>query len=129
MVEKPLTGHDAASNEQNGSAFAEKALPIQRVLELSIADHDLEQIQAVTKALGSATRLEILRFLGNHTCSLLEIAEALGIPQSTSTMHISILEKAGLIKTDLQPAKRGVQKVIARLYDRAVIQLPSHVEQ
>lgn len=105
------------------------ATPLQRVLVLEVSDGNLDRLEAVTKALGSSTRLEILRFLGNHTCSLLEIAEALDLPQSTSTMHISILEKAGLIKTDLQPAKRGVQKVIARLYDRVVIQLPSHVEQ
>ncbi len=98
--------------------------PIQRILDLSTVDHDLEEIEAIAKALGSVTRLEILRFLGDHTCSLLEIADALGLPQSTSTMHINILEKAGLIKTDLQPAKRGVQKVCARLYDRISIQLP-----
>ncbi|NLG72444.1 MAG: helix-turn-helix domain-containing protein [Chloroflexi bacterium] len=97
---------------------------IQRVLELSAFDQDLDKIQNVAKALSSDTRLKILRFLGNHTCSLLEIAEALDLPQSTSTMHINILEKAGLIKTGLQPAKRGVQKVCARLYDRVSIELP-----
>src|SRR5690554_5709175 len=104
-------------------------LPSNRVLELVGSDDNLSQLEAVTKALGSDTRLQILRFLGTHTCSLLEIAEALGLPQSTATLHIKILENAGLIKTDLEPAKRGVQKVCARVYDRIVVQLPADVQE
>lgn len=99
-------------------------LPSNRILEM-MAEENLQMLEAVTKALGSETRLEILRFLGTHTGTVLEIAEALGLPQSTATLHINILEAAGLIKTDLQPAKRGIQKVCARTYDRIVIQLPS----
>jgi predicted transcriptional regulator len=83
----------------------------------------------VTKALGSKTRLKILRFLSAHTCTLLEIAEALELPPSTATLHINILEKAGLIETDLRPATRGLQKVCARAYDRIIIQLPADIER
>ena len=104
-------------------------LPIARVLELLADDHNLQDLEAVTKALGSETRLEILRFLSAHTCSVLEIAEALDLPPSTATLHINVLEKAGLIKTDLRPATRGLQKVCARIYDRIVIQLPSDTER
>lgn len=104
-------------------------LPFKRVLDLVASDENLQQLEAVTKALGSDTRLEILRYLGTHTCTLLDIAEALNLPQSTATLHINILEKAGLIKTDLQPAKRGVQKVCARVFDRIVIQLPSDLDR
>lgn len=99
--------------------------PNARVLELLADDHNLQKLEAVTKALGSETRLEILRFLSAHTCTLLEIAEALELPPSTATLHINVLEKAGLIETDLRPATRGLQKVCARVYDRVVIQLPS----
>jgi predicted transcriptional regulator len=104
-------------------------LPIARVLELLADDHNLQDLEAVTKALGSETRLEILRFLSAHTCSVLEIAEALSLPPSTATLHINVLEKAGLIETDLQPATRGLQKVCARVYDRIVIQLPADTER
>ncbi len=38
-------------------------LPNARVLELLADDHNLQKLEAVTKALGSETRLEILRFL------------------------------------------------------------------
>jgi predicted transcriptional regulator len=99
--------------------------PIARVLELLADDHNLQDLEAVTKALGSETRLEILRFLSAHTCSVLEIAEALNLPPSTATLHINVLEKAGLIETNLRPATRGLQKVCARVYDRIVIKLPA----
>ncbi len=55
-------------------------IPYARILELLADDHNLQKLEAVTKALGSETRLEILRFLSAHTCSLLEIAEALNLP-------------------------------------------------
>ena len=102
--------------------------PSARILELLAEDHQLEKLEMVTKALGSDTRLGILRFLSTHTSTVLEIAEALELPPSTATLHINILEKAGLIKTDLRPATRGLQKVCARVFDRIVIQLPSDYE-
>jgi predicted transcriptional regulator len=107
-----------------GTASSQK-IPNARVLELLADDHNLQKLEAVTKALGSETRLEILRFLSAHTCTLLEIAEALNLPPSTATLHINVLEKAGLIETDLRPATRGLQKVCARVFDRVVIQLPA----
>ena len=103
-------------------------LPNARVLELLADDHNLQKLEAVTKALGSQTRLEILRFLSAHTCSVLEIAEALELPPSTANLHINVLEKAGLIQTNLRPATRGLQKVCARVFDRVVIQLPAEYE-
>jgi predicted transcriptional regulator len=102
-----------------------EAIPFERVLELNVTSGNVKQLELVTKALGSDTRLEILRFLGTHTSTLLEIAESLNLPQSTATLHINILEKAGLVETNLQPARRGLQKIIARVYDRVVIQLPA----
>src|SRR5829696_2536457 len=103
-------------------------IPNARVLELLADDHGLQKLEAVTKALGSETRLEILRFLSAHTCTLLEIAEALPLPTSNATLHINVLEKAGLIETNLRPATRGLQKVCARVFDRVIIQLPADYE-
>jgi predicted transcriptional regulator len=113
----PTGAHPTTASLQN--------LPYARVLELLADDHNLQELEAVTKALGSETRLEILRFLSLHTCTLLEIAEALDLPPSTATLHINVLERAGLIQTNLSPATRGLQKVCARVYDRIVIQLPT----
>ncbi len=113
------------SSEPSPLATSSQSLPYARVLELLADDQNLQKLEEVTKALGSETRLEILRFLSAHTCTLLEIAEALNLPPSTATLHINVLEKAGLIETDLRPATRGLQKVCARVYDRIVIQLPA----
>ena len=117
----PTGVHLATPSSQN--------VPIARVLELLADDYNLQNLEAVTKALGSETRLEILRFLSAHTCSVLEIAEALNLPPSTANLHINVLEKAGLIETDLRPATRGLQKICARVYDRIVIQLPADPER
>lgn len=103
-------------------------VPSARVLELLADDRDLHKLEAVTKALGSETRLGILRFLSRHTSTVLEIADELELPPSTATLHINILEKAGLIETDLRPATRGLQKVCARVFDRIIIQLPTDYE-
>ena len=103
-------------------------LPNARILELLADDHNLQKLESVTKALGSEPRLGILRFLSTHTSTVLEIAEALELPPSTATLHINILERAGLIETDLRPATRGLQKVCARVFDRIVIQLPAEYE-
>jgi predicted transcriptional regulator len=100
-----------------------------RVLTLTALAHTQDTVELVSKALASDKRLAILRFLGTHTCSVLEIAEALDLPQSTATQHINILERAGLIKTDLQPASRGLQKLCARVYDQVIIQLPAESER
>ena len=102
-------------------------IPSHRILALTASDSQMEQLEAVTKALGSDKRLNILKYLGTHTASVLEIAEALEIPPSTATQHINVLENAGLIKTDLQAASRGLQKICARVYDQIVIQLPAQM--
>lgn len=100
-----------------------------RILKLTANDLDLNRLTSITKALGSDKRLGILRLLGEQEFSVLDIAEALDLPRSTATLHIKILEKAGLIQTDLQPAKRGLQKLCARTYDQIIVQLSSKRDQ
>mgnify|MGYP000898510602 CR=1 FL=1 len=51
-------------------------IPSHRILALTASDSQMEQLEAVTKALGSDKRLNILKYLGTHTASVLEIAEA-----------------------------------------------------
>jgi predicted transcriptional regulator len=98
---------------------------IGRVLVINMdsaqADPNFEEI---LKALASDKRLDILRFLGGHIASVNEVAEKLDMPASTATMHINLLEKAGLIRTELKPASRGLQKLCVRLFDQIVVTLP-----
>lgn len=76
------------------------------------------------KALGNETRIGILRYLGDRVVPVNQIAQDMGLPPSTATMHIVVLEKAGLLHTEMRPASRGLQKVCARTYDELVIDLP-----
>lgn len=94
-----------------------------RVLIITLSDTSNE-VEQILKALASDKRIEILRYLGGHSCSVNEIADALDLPASTAAMHINLLEKAGFIRTDLKPASRGLQKICYRLYDQIVMALP-----
>jgi predicted transcriptional regulator len=98
-----------------------KAFP--RILSID-TQRSTDEIERVLKALASERRLAILRHLSNQICSLNEIAEALDMPASTATMHINILEEAGLVRTELKPANRGLQKVCSRAYDQIILDLP-----
>jgi predicted transcriptional regulator len=91
-------------------------------MDSASAEHDFEEI---LKALASDKRLDILRYLGGHIASVNEIAEQLDMPPSTATMHINLLEKAGLIQTELKPASRGLKKLCIRTYDQIVVSLPT----
>jgi predicted transcriptional regulator len=79
--------------------------------------------ETILKALASTTRLKILELLSSQVLNISEIGEALDLPASTATLHVNILEQAGLINTELRPATRGLQKVCARAYDVMVIAL------
>lgn len=82
------------------------------------------QLERALKALDSLSRVRILRHLTGRMASVNDIAAALEIPTSTAALHVETLEQAGLIKTEFEPASRGLRKVCARLYDRVVIDLP-----
>jgi predicted transcriptional regulator len=88
-------------------------------------DEPSSSVEQLLKGLASAPRIDILRYLGGHSSSVNEIAEALKMPATTAALHINQLEKAGLIRTELKPASRGLQKICVRLYDQVVVTLPA----
>lgn len=91
------------------------------ILQINAQDEDA---QAVLKALASEPRLQILDLLKDRVLNVSEIAEALDMPLSTANLHIKGLEDAGLLKTELLPGTRGLQKTCAHVYHTIVIQLP-----
>ncbi len=95
---------------------------IGKVLLLNLSD-DSDTALALLKALSSETRLAILKYLGDRTVNINEIAEALQIAPSSATTHIQILEKADLIRTKVIPATHGLQKLCARTYDDVHIRI------
>ena len=78
----------------------------------------------IFRALANDTRVSILRYLGDRVVAMNQIAKDMGLPSSTATMHVTVLERAGLLHTELRPASRGLQKVCARTYDELVFDLP-----
>lgn len=96
---------------------------ISRILTLGEATPET-QFERVLKALDSLNRVRILRYLSDRVASVSEVAAALDLATSTAALHIETLEDAGIIRTELAPASRGLQKVCARMYDKIVIDLP-----
>lgn len=95
--------------------------PFQRELAL---EANAPASAAVLKALASQPRLRILELLSDRVLNVSEISKALGSPLSTMTSHIGVLEDAGLLRAEMKPGERGLQKVCTRVYDRVVLTLP-----
>lgn len=83
-----------------------------------------EGAETILKALASEPRLQVLDLLKDQVLNVSEIAEALDMPLSTANLHIKGLEEAGLLKTELQPGTRGLQKTCAHIYHTVVVELP-----
>ena len=79
----------------------------------------------IAKALGSEPRMQLLAFLGTQVANASEIAERLAMPLSTATMHLNVLEEAGLVKSETVSATRGIQKIKSRVYDTVIFHLPA----
>jgi len=94
-----------------------------RVLTLD-GGADTPQLERVLKAVDSTNRLRILRYLADRVASVNDIAATLELPMSTTALHIETLEAAGLIRTELEPASRGLRKICSRNYDRIILELP-----
>ncbi len=83
---------------------------------------DPEKQLDVLRGLASKVRIRILRSLqSNGGLNVNEIAQKLGLPQSTISSNVQILEDAGLIKTESQKAKKGSQKVCYAAYDEILV--------
>ena len=70
-----------------------------------------EEILNIAKALSSKTRLDIIKLLSTTCCNVNEIAESLGLPLTTVAYAVNMLEKYGIIESELLPGERGTMKV------------------
>jgi len=98
---------------------------IKRILILD-GSFESPELERVLKALASPNRLRILRYLWNKVSTVSDIAINLDLPASTVGLHVETLEEAGLIRTELEPASRGLQKVCTRMYDKVEVNLPTY---
>jgi len=83
---------------------------------------DPEDGQHVLKGLASRIRVRILKLLHEHgAMNINEIAERLGLPQSTVSSNTAILEEAELIRTETQKARKGNQKICHSTFDEVLV--------
>ncbi|HEY8577533.1 MAG TPA: helix-turn-helix domain-containing protein [Devosia sp.] len=83
---------------------------------------DPEEDIEILKGLASPVRVKILKLL--HSDGAMngnDIAERLGLPQSTVSTNIQMLEATGLIRTETQKARKGSQKVCHSLFDEVLV--------
>lgn len=81
---------------------------------------------AIIKALANETRVGILSELAEGLHSVGDLAQSMGLPLSTVSQHVKKLERCGLIHIEEKPGERGTQRICQRVYDRIVIDLPTH---
>ena len=78
----------------------------------------------VLRGLASPVRLRILKLLNRQgPKNINQIAEALGLPQSTIATNVQVLEEAELISTSLGKAAKGQQKICTARYSEIVVNL------
>ena len=76
----------------------------------------------VLKSLSAPARLAILELLhARGPLNVNEIAEVLELPQSTTSTHLNQMEEAGLIRTEVQKARKGSQKICHAVHDEIVL--------
>ena len=83
---------------------------------------DPEEGMDVLKGLASPVRIGILKLLHEQgPQNINDIAEKLDLPQSTVSSNAALLEKAQLIRTELQKARKGNQKICHSTFDEVLI--------
>lgn len=83
---------------------------------------DAEDDFAILRSAASQSRVRILKLLHRSGgLNVNEIAEALGLPQSSVSANVQSLEGAGLIRTETHKARKGSQKVCRAVYDEIVV--------
>ena len=81
----------------------------------------LEQLNVV-KALASEVRVRVLRLLETHgQMNVNDIARELGLPQSTISSNLQILEAANLVATKVVNARKGNQKMCESTFSEVLI--------
>jgi len=93
-------------------------------MKIDISQHSLP----VYEALASNVRIEMIRLLAVKSMNIKELADAMGLSSAIMTMHVKKLERAGIIKSSMQPGKGGAKKVCTLVTDSIEIAFPPKIE-
>lgn len=96
------------------------------MLKLNV--NDPSALAKICHALSSTLRLKILSLLEEDTLSCLELSKQLKYPMSTISTNVKVLEEAGLIITELTPAKNGSKKLCSLVYRDIFINMVNSFE-
>lgn len=80
------------------------------------------------EALASIVRIQLIQLLAKQPMNVRELAEAVGLSSAIMTMHVRKLEKAGIVRSELQPGKGGLQKICSLVVEQAEIIFPNKME-
>lgn len=76
----------------------------------------------IIRGLASEVRISILKLLrGGEEKNVNQIADELGLPQSTVSSNLQILEDAGLVTTESRKARKGSQKVCRTAFTEILV--------
>jgi predicted transcriptional regulator len=80
-----------------------------------------DKIEALGEALSSNTRIQILKLLVYNSYTIKELSNILNLAMSTTSFHVSILRKNGLVKIVASPNKKGNEKNISLNVEKTTI--------
>ncbi len=83
---------------------------------------------SVVLGLSSELRLRILGLLYRNALNVNQIAEELDLPQSTIATNIAVLEKSGLVRTEVVKARKGNQKLCSSVYEEILVRFSDQAE-
>jgi predicted transcriptional regulator len=80
------------------------------------------------EAMASSVRLQVIKLLAKQPMNIRELSEAVGLSSAIMTMHVKKLENAGIIRTEKQRGRGGLQKVCSLAIEQAEIIFPNKME-
>jgi predicted transcriptional regulator len=97
--------------------------------EISLDLSDIEHSARICKALSSETRLEILRTLIEQPMTISQLSEKFYLPMSSMSLHIRLLNEAGLITMVSKPGVHGLRKLCGISASSVTLDLFAHTNQ
>ncbi len=109
--------------------FMNGDLTSKKNISLRVEDeNDHEQIVKLCRALSVPERVTILKSILSSSKNLSQLSEELGIPISSMSRHIAVLEEAGIVYYSFHPTKKGHSKFCTQAIMEFMIDLDTQKE-
>lgn len=90
--------------------------------------HSLSEGEEIFKALSTPMRLRIMELIYKEDLSMNDLATRLNLTNSAITLHVNILEKAGLVQIHTTSGKRGIMKIVKPAYSKMIVDMSPSVK-